>query len=89
MDSPYYDTIVDIYDEAGANVGYLSINPQPGSAPPFFSLSELGVTSADDTVTFYLGIYDGTGLPSAIETIYHAGDILIWVGTKWVRIPTV
>lgn len=75
-----------IYNVSGNIVGGAWVNPE--TFPPAFNLTQLGATSADDTVTFYLGYWNGTNFPIKIEK-FSAGSMIFWNGTKWVRIPTV
>ena len=74
------DTYIDIYNTNGMKVGSLVWNAT--MLPTFLDASVLGVSSFDDTVTFYLGIYGGNGYPSQIEQFY-SGSMIFWNGTKW------
>ena len=71
---------VRIFTADGTVAGGLWILPE--ALPPSFDLSWLGAETVDDTVTFYLGYWDGTSFPAKIET-FKAGSIIFWNGTKW------
>ena len=69
-----------VYTENGSKIGKLVYNPT--GLPDFIRGEELGLTSMDDTVTFYLGYWDGTNFPAKIEK-FSAGSMIFWNGTKW------
>ena len=69
-----------VYTENGSKIGKLVYNPT--GLPDFIRGEELGLTSMDDTVTFYLGYWDGTNFPAKIEK-FSAGSMIFWNGTEW------
>ena len=79
-----YTGLLCIYDSVGVKKGTLEygLTSSPGS----FSVSALGAESIDDTVTFYLGVYNGENFPSKIES-FPADSMIFWNGTKWCCVP--
>lgn len=72
-----------IYDANGVKVGSISIDPT--EMPGAFDASLLGVSNADDTVTFYLGIWNGNSFPSSIKQ-FNTGNLIVFDGTNWQKV---
>lgn len=73
-----------IYNESGTRLGSISIDPT--EMPGAFDASLLGVTSADDMVTFYLGIHNNGTFPAHIYN-FKAGEMIFWNGSMWCAVP--
>ena len=73
-----------IYNESGTRLGSISIDPT--EMPGAFDASLLGVTSADDTVTFYLGVHNNGTFPAQIYN-FKAGEMIFWNGSMWCAVP--
>ena len=71
-----------VYNAARSKVGEIWPYDTGGNYPLNFSIELLGLSSADDTVTFYLGYWDGTSFPAKIEN-FSAGSMIFWNGTEW------
>ena len=71
-----------VYNTARSEVGEIWPYDTGGNYPLNFSIELLGLSSADDTVTFYLGYWDGTSFPAKIEN-FSAGSMIFWNGTEW------
>ena len=71
-----------VYNAARSEVGEIWPYDTGGNYPLNFSIELLGLSSADDTVTFYLGYWDGTSFPAKIED-FSAGSMIFWNGTEW------
>lgn len=71
-----------VYNAARSEVGEIWPYDTGGNYPLNFSIELLGLSSADDTVTFYLGYWDGTSFPAKIEN-FSAGSMIFWNGTEW------
>ena len=71
-----------VYNAARSKVGEIWPYDTGGNYPLNFSIEMLGLSSADDTVTFYLGYWDGTSFPAKIEN-FSAGSMIFWNGTEW------
>lgn len=69
-----------IYNESGTRLGSISIDPT--EMPGAFDASLLGVSSADDMVTFYLGIHNNGTFPAHIYN-FKAGEMIFWNGSMW------
>lgn len=69
-----------IYDVDGTYV--TTIQYEPTSLPDHFYGGMIGASTLDDTVTFYLGYWNGTNFPAKIED-FSAGSMIFWNGTKW------
>lgn len=71
-----------VYNAARSEVGEIWPYDTGGNYPLNFSIELLGLSSADDTVTFYLGYWDGTSFPAKID-VFPAGSMIFWNGTEW------
>ena len=71
-----------VYNAARSEVGEIWPYDTGGNYPLNFSIELLGLSSADDMVTFYLGHWDGTSFPAKID-VFPAGSMIFWNGTKW------
>ena len=71
-----------VYNAARSKVGEIWPYDTGGNYPLNFSIELLGLSSADDMVTFYLGHWDGTSFPAKID-VFPAGSMIFWNGTKW------
>ena len=72
---------VKIYTKSGSEAGSLWITYE-AYPQGVLDVTQLGAASADDTVTFYLGYWDGTSFPAKIEN-FSAGSMIFWNGTEW------
>ena len=72
---------VKIYTKSGNAAGNLWVSYE-AYPTAYLDVTQLGATSADDTVTFYLGYWNGTNFPAKIEG-FSAGSMIFWNGTKW------
>ena len=72
---------VKIYTKSGNAAGNLWVSYE-AYPTAYLDVTQLGATSADDTVTFYLGYWDGTSFPAKIEN-FSAGSMIFWNGTEW------
>lgn len=72
---------VKIYTKSGSEAGSLWITYE-AYPQGVLDVTQLGATSADDTVTFYLGHWDGTSFPAKID-VFPAGSMIFWNGTEW------
>ena len=72
---------VKIYTKSGSEAGSLWVTYE-AYPQGVLDVTQLGATSADDTVTFYLGYWDGTSFPAKIEN-FSAGSMIFWNGTEW------
>ena len=71
-----------IYKDDGTYAGKIYINAS--EMPPAFNASILGASSADDVITFYLGIHDNGVFPETVSDYnFSAGSMIFWNGTKW------
>ena len=71
-----------VYNAARSEVGEIWPYDTGGNYPLNFSIELLGLSSADDMVTFYLGHWDGTSFPAKID-VFPAGSMIFWNGTEW------
>jgi lysophospholipase L1-like esterase len=72
---------VKIYTKSGSEAGSLWVTYE-AYPQGVLDVTQLGATSADDTVTFYLGYWDGTSFPAKID-VFPAGSMIFWNGTEW------
>ncbi|HBL81959.1 MAG TPA: hypothetical protein DD391_05070, partial [Clostridiales bacterium] len=72
---------VKIYTKSGSEAGSLWITYE-AYPQGVLDVTQLGAASADDTVTFYLGYWDGTSFPAKID-VFPAGSMIFWNGTEW------
>ena len=72
---------VKIYTKSGNAAGNLWVSYE-AYPTAYLDVTQLGATSADDTVTFFLGYWDGTSFPAKID-VFSAGSMIFWNGTKW------
>jgi len=72
---------VKIYTKSGSEAGSLWITYE-AYPQGVLDVTQLGATSANDTVTFYLGYWDGTSFPAKID-VFPAGSMIFWNGTEW------
>lgn len=79
------DGYVCIYDANGVYVGELDYNPT--FLPMYIRGEKLGISDENDTVTFYLGIYDGESFPERVYD-FCAGSLIVWDGNVWHTVPT-
>lgn len=72
-----------VYKTDGTKAGEIWITPP--EYPMNFSVEQLGVTSMDDSASFYLGEWlgDTDRFPNKLNCLYNKGDILIWDGSQW------
>lgn len=71
-----------IYKDDGTYAGKIYIDAS--EMPPAFNASILGASSADDVITFYLGIHDNGVFPETVSDYnFSAGSMIFWNGTKW------
>ena len=71
-----------IYKDDGTYAGKIYINAS--EMPPAFNASILGASSADDVITFYLGIHDNGVFPETVSDYnFSAGSMIFWDGAKW------
>ena len=72
---------VKIYTKSGNAAGNLWVSYE-AYPTAYLDVTQLGATSADDTVTFFLGYWDGTSFPAKID-VFSAGSMIFWNGTEW------
>lgn len=71
-----------IYKDDGTYAGKIYIDAS--ELPPAFNASILGASSADDVITFYLGIHDNGVFPETVSDYnFSVGSMIFWNGTEW------
>ena len=68
------------YREDGSMLGRLWYREKLPAAT--LDLSSFGATSTDDTVSFYLGHWDGEHFPDRVVS-FSAGNMIFWNGERW------